>query len=277
MKFDMGRAWSDAVALLSANRQVVLIVAGVFFFLPYLALMLLMPDQIAEMQSAGASTGGADPQVAFNAVMEFYGSIWWALVLMAVIQGIGMLGLITLLTDRARPTVGQALASGAKAFLPYLGTQILQMILLALIVLVPITIGALISPVVAVLLGLVAAVGAIYVMTKLSMTIPVIAIDRVMNPVRAMTRSWRLTKGNSVRLFFFYVLLFVVMLVITLVLASITGLLSVFSAREGSAIIGGVINGLMNMIVVTLLLAILAAVHRQLSGDTPEQLSETFG
>ena len=43
MKLDMGRAWSDAIALLRGNQQVILIVAGVFFFLPNLALALLMP------------------------------------------------------------------------------------------------------------------------------------------------------------------------------------------------------------------------------------------
>ena len=37
MKLEMNRAWNDAVRLVRRSREVVLIVAGVFFFLPYLA------------------------------------------------------------------------------------------------------------------------------------------------------------------------------------------------------------------------------------------------
>ena len=42
-KLDMGRAWNEAVALISANRDMVLIVAGVFFLLPNLMLSMLAP------------------------------------------------------------------------------------------------------------------------------------------------------------------------------------------------------------------------------------------
>ena len=44
MKFDMGKAWNDTVAILSANREVLLVLAGVFFLLPALASGLLMDE-----------------------------------------------------------------------------------------------------------------------------------------------------------------------------------------------------------------------------------------
>ena len=40
MKFDMGAAWNEAMRLISGNLQVIAIVAGVFFFLPYFAFSL---------------------------------------------------------------------------------------------------------------------------------------------------------------------------------------------------------------------------------------------
>ena len=43
----MNRAWNDALRLLRASRDVILIVAGAFFFLPYFAFMLLTPDPLA--------------------------------------------------------------------------------------------------------------------------------------------------------------------------------------------------------------------------------------
>ena len=112
MKFEMGRAWNDAVALLRANGQVVLVVAGVFFFLPYLALMVLMPDYMQTLNGAGAAEPG-NVDAAMEQMRQVYADIWWAILIMVVLQGIGMLGLLAFLTDRNRPTVGEALAIGA--------------------------------------------------------------------------------------------------------------------------------------------------------------------
>lgn len=264
MKFDMGRAWNDATALLGANRQVVLIVAGVFFFLPYLALVLLMPETLTDLQAAGA--GGSDPDAALRAMGALYGEIWWAILLIAVLQGIGMLGLLALLTDRTRPTVGEALGIGAKYFLPYLASQLLVAIMVVAIAILPLAVGAAAGPAIGLLLGLLVAVALAYVWTKFSLTAPVIAIERVMNPFTALGRSWSLTRGNSVRLFLFYVLLFLVLVVVAIVLGIVVGLVTALAGPDGALVVNGIVNGLINMVAVTLLLAVLAAVHRQLAG-----------
>ena len=44
MRFDSNRAWQEAVASASANRVVLLPVAGVFFLLPGLASALFLSD-----------------------------------------------------------------------------------------------------------------------------------------------------------------------------------------------------------------------------------------
>ena len=56
-KFDMSRAWNEALAMLSANRETVLIIAGLFFFLPYLGMMLLLPDMAEGLSMAGKPGG----------------------------------------------------------------------------------------------------------------------------------------------------------------------------------------------------------------------------
>ena len=265
MKFDMSRAWSEAMALLRVNRQVVLVVAGVFFFLPYLAMLLLLPDFAASMGPAEARQP-AD----FEAMMEqlnlVFAEIWWALLLAALIQGIGTLGLIALLTDRNRPTVGEALLIGAKCLLPYLGAQIIQTLAIFLIVLVPVAIGAAAGAAAGLLVGLMALVAVLYLFTKFSLTMPVIVAERVYNPIRALGRSWTLTKGNSVRLFLFYVLLFIALLVISMVIGILAGVLALVAGEGGSPIISGAINALLNMIIIVVFLAVLAAVHRQFAG-----------
>jgi hypothetical protein len=274
MKFEMGRAWNDAVALLRGNRQVVLVVAGVFFFLPYLALILFMPDYMASMGPAAAGEP-ADPSQALEQFTRVYADIWWAILIIMVIQGIGMLGLLALLTDRGRPTVGEALGIGAKSFLPYLGAQILQSIVIVLIIMIPFAVGAAAGAAVGVILGLLAVVAVAYLFTKFSLSIPVIVIEKVMNPVTALGRSWSLTKGNSVRLFAFYVLLFIALIVIALVLGIVFGIVGALTGPEGALIVTGLSNAVLNMVAVTVFLAVLAGVHRQLSGSAAT-VGETF-
>ena len=123
MKFDMSAAWNEAVRLMSGNRDVLLVVAGVFFFLPNVIFMLVFSSQLSAIEAAQASN--PDPKAVWQAMMGFYGEIWWMILLMAVVQGIGMLGLLALLSDRSRPTVGEALKTGTKLLLPYIGAQLL--------------------------------------------------------------------------------------------------------------------------------------------------------
>ena len=98
MKLDMGRAWNDAVSLLRANQQVVLIVAGVFFFLPNLALSLLMPETMGQAETRVA--GEPDFDAMIETVTTMYGEIWWQILLVSLASAIGMLGLLTALVER---------------------------------------------------------------------------------------------------------------------------------------------------------------------------------
>lgn len=272
MKFDMSAAWNEAVRLVGANRQVVLIVAGVFFFLPYAALMMATGDQMAALE-AGA---GADPEAAMERMWAFYGSIWWMFLLITVVQGIGMLGLLSLLRDRSRPTVGEALAIGAKALLPYLAAYLLLGLSMALLIMVPVALGAAGSVGMAVLAALIVFVALCYLYTKFSLVPPVMVIDRTLNPLAALGRSWRLTKGNSVRLFLFYFLLLVAVLVVGVVISMVVGLVFALAGPEAALIGNALVAALLNAVWATLFLAALAAVHRQLGGERTEAVSETF-
>jgi hypothetical protein len=275
MKFSMSTAWNDAMALLRANRQVVLGIAGVFFFLPYLAIFLLMPEYAAAMGAAGTEQAKTVAE-ALEEATRIYGEIWWAVLLMGILQGIGMLGLLTLLTDRQRPTVGEALAKGAKYLLPYLGTQILIAIAAVAIVMIPVALGTAAGVGAGLLAGLVAAPVLIYLLTKLSLSTPVIAIEGQMNPFAVLARSWRLTRGNSLRLFLFYLLLFIVLIVVSMVLGMVIAALTLLAGDEGGLIVSGLFNAVLNLVTVVIVLAVLAAVHRQLAGPSAAAVSETF-
>lgn len=271
MKLDMGAAWNGAMAMLGANRTVVLVVAGVFFFLPYLALALLLPQALQPQAEA------ADPTAALAILGDIYATYWWAFLLLSIAQGIGLLALLALLTDRSRPTVGEALQWGAKGFLPYIAAQLLLALGLGIVIGLPIA-GAAMSglPLVTFLVGLIGVVFMVYAMIKFSLVAQVIAIDRILNPVAALKRSWLLTKGNSVRLLGFYFLLLLAIGVTSLIVTMIFGV--VFAALGGQAeLVGnGVVSSAINAVFVVIFMAVLAAVHRQLAGPSAEAVQEVF-
>lgn len=276
IKLDMGRAWNDAVAMLSANRQVVAVVAGVFFLLPNLAMSLFAPP----------APGGATPppgvqpdpdQVMAQLSSElgvWFQDVWWMFLLVGLFQAVGTIGLLALLTDRSRPTVGEALGFGLRALPTYIATQLIIVFGYVALAMVFVVLAQA-SPVVAGIAGLMLLVGLVYAMIKLILVTPVIGIEHEMNPLTALKRSWRLTKGNSLRIFGFLMLLVVVFLVISLVASMVFAAASLLGDEIG-LIVGAVGNGALTMALVAVMVAALAAVHRQLTGTVPGGATEVF-
>lgn len=273
MKLDMSRAWNDATAMISANKEMVLVLAGVFFFLPYLVLMLMLPDMSGGMPVQTTANSDA----AMEQMLSVYADNWWAFLLIGILQGIGMLAGLALLGASSRPTVKDAIASGVKGLLPYIGVQILQTLILLLVLGVPIAIAAATGSVaLMVIVGLLAFIGFLYLFTKFSLAPPAIAIDGVMNPVTALKRSWELTKGNTLRLFLFYALLLIALVVVAMLVAMILGLIFALMGAQAAVIGNGIVAALINAAYVMVFLAAWAAVHRQLAGPSTESIRETF-
>ena len=273
MKLDINRAWTDAINLIQTNLSVVAVVAGVFFFLPYLAFVLFMPD----VSAMGIESNPQDTTAAFNQVMALYADIWWMVALLTVAQTIGTLALLALLRAGNRPTVGQAIAIGAIGFLTsiaatiifYIGFSVVAGLILGAAMAVGVT-------ALTVILAIAIFVAFVYIAIKLSLLAPVIAIEKVYNPFTAMMRSWRLTKGNSLRIFAFLALLIIAVVVVSMVLGLIVGLVFGLAGGEVARIGGGLFNSLLNAVYVVLMLGVLAAIHRQLAGPDAEVVSETF-
>jgi len=273
MKLDMNRAWTEALELIQANLGVVATVAGVFFFLPYLVFSLLMPDT--------ATTLNFEPDAAPEVVMEqltaFYADVWWIMLLLFVTQTVGTLALLALLRANNRPTVGEAIGVGAIGFFTSIAASILFYVGFGIVggVLLGIAIATGITEL-AVIVGIVLFVAMIYAAVKLSLLSPVIAIDKIYNPFTALLRSWRLTKGNSVRLFFFYLLLIIAILVVSTVISLIVMLVFGLMGEEVMRVGSGLVNSAINAVFIVVMLGVLAAVHRQLAGPDVEEMSETF-
>jgi hypothetical protein len=279
-KLDMGKAWSQATGLIGANRDTISAIAGLFFFLPSFAAALLVPEAGTSVPVSGPAASG-NPQVAMqqalDQIMALYADNWVVLVAVSVAGFVGSLSLLALLTDRGHPTVGEALGTGVRSIPAYLAAQVACGLAAGLVIALPLALlAAFAPPAVLALAGLALVVLVIYLAVKFSLIAPVIAIDAVRNPLAAIARSWRLTRGNSLRIFGFIVLLLAVMVIIAalvqgvlmLVLAAIGGEV----ARIGTALVGALVNTVMTVII----LVVLAAIHRQLAGGTPERLAATF-
>ncbi|HEY6816158.1 MAG TPA: hypothetical protein VI168_11505 [Croceibacterium sp.] len=276
MTFNMSEAWRDATATMGRNREVLLIVAGLFFFLPSLVLNFAMGD--------AQELAVADPKGAEGALVAIYSQWAWLVVLIGIVSMVGSLALLALLRDHDRPTVGEAIKAGLVGLLPALGTYFLMafgallIVFLTIIVLGPIagvdgenaSMGQLM------LLGAVAFALMIYPAVKFSLSIPVIAIDKVHNPLKALGRSWRLTKGSSLGLFLFYFLLFVVYFVLALVAAMITGALALIVGPDAGLIVSALVSGALSAATSVVIVAVIAAAHRQLAGPSAAAVSQTF-
>ncbi len=273
MKFDLDTAWKDAMGLLSRNRGLLAVIAGVFFFLPYAALAIALPG-MGDLEAAQAS-GNLDAMM--GAINDLYASYWWVYLILAIVQGTGLLAMLALVRRRANPTVGEALSTGVKSVPTYIAAQLLQTALFAIVAGLLIGVGAVTGlPALAVLGGVIAFVVVCYIVTKLSLAAPVIAIEGQLNPIRALQRSWALTRGNSIRLFFFYLLLLAAFVVLSIVISLVLGLAFAIAGEQAALLGEAVISGLLNAIMIVVIVCVLAAVHTQLGrlSDNPDAATE---
>jgi hypothetical protein len=279
-KLDMGKAWTQTTALIGANKDTLSALAGLFFFLPAFGAALFLPEATTTIPAGGQRQSG-DPQVAMQQALDqisaLYADNWPFLLAVSIAGFIGSMSLLALLSDRGHPTVGEALGKGIRSIPSYIAAQLLSALAAGLALGLPFgVVAAFAPPPVAAVVALLLIVAIAYAAIKFSLIAPVIAIDEERNPIAAIARSWRLTKGNSLRIFAFFVLLFVVIVIIgALVQGILTLILSAAGgevARIGIAAVSALVNAMMTVI----FLVVLAAIHRQLAGGAPERLSETF-
>jgi len=269
MKFDSSRAWSQASQAVSANREVVIALAGVFFLLPQLVFSIFMPPP-----ETGAGMSEAQMMAA---VKTYYMSIVPFIVPMALFQALGTLSLLCLLDSDRRPTVGEAIRAGLKGVVPYLVVQILTGMVLALIAMVLVGVLGAVGGTIGIVIGFaLVLLAAIVIAVRLSIAAPVIAVESTFNPIAAMVRSWKLTKGSTARLLGFYVLLLVAMLVLMIFANVLTMPIALLAPAEVARFAAAAIEALMASIMGLYFVAVVAQVHNQLAEAEPEAQANLF-
>ena len=261
MTFDLDTAWRDTRRYLTENAGLLAIMAGIFVFLPYAAMLILMP-LVATMPDV---PDDASFQVAMDALTRFYGEVWWMFLLVTIVVTIGQLAMLALIGRKPHPTVGEAIRIGGKAIFPAWLAILLQSLAINFATLSIIFVASLTGagPIIA-LATLIALGVAVYLATRFSLVLPIASVEGSVNPLHMLANSWKRTKGHGLRLLFFFALIGIAAIVVAAVFTMITGLiLGLFGAAVADTI-GVILSAAVIAALLVLFTAVLASVHLQL-------------
>ena len=268
-QLDMGKAWVQATGLIGANRDLVSVLAGVFLFIPIFVLMLALSGSNLDLGGPG---GQPDPAQVYAQIFAIILENWWALLLVSLGQLCGGVAILTLLGDRSRPMVSEVLKR-VPGLIPSLFA--LQL-LVTLVTQGPSLLTERLPETAAALMSFVLLPISLYLTIKFSVANAVIVLERRLNPLAAMRESWRLTKGNSFRLFAFLFMLGLLALVIGLILTMVVGLILAALGDRAAMIGNAAFIAVLAATFYTLFYAVTVSIYHQLAGTVPQAEIDLF-
>lgn len=192
---DAGRAWTEAMALLSGQREILLTVAGFFIMLPALLLNMLRP-----FSPAGPRENWTQELLAWTNA-----NFTWV-VLVAALAGLGRLAILILLFSPGRPTVGEALAAGGRLLILFLVMDLLIGFMLlggAFLFVLP----------------------ALYIFGRTFLAEAAFVANRAHGPIAGIVAGFEASRGNGWRIFLVAGIIYVAGLILSAALGSVLGVL----------------------------------------------------
>lgn len=237
-KFDMGAAWDDSIQLLKSHSALIGAIAGVFFFLPALAVAWFGPTPIEP-------PAGASVEQSMAALRETLRQMIPGQVIVGLSTIVGSAAILRLWLARTGISVGEALTFALMFFPTLLVVQILSGLAIGLGLILLIVPG-------------------LYMIGRLTLAAPSVADRSLYNPIQALKTSWELTRGNGWAIFFFLFLVTVVIFIAAMIVGLVVGLIA--GADDGfGRMLGGVIEAGFGAIGSLVSVAISAAAYRQLA------------
>lgn len=284
VNYSISKAFSDATRSVTERLGSQIAVWGVFFAIQigaFIVFAMMMGGSAMALAGAGAG-GGADALAGLGSGMILF-MILFYLALIAISMA-AQAGQVTIASHLRQPSVGDAVNNGFRSALPLFGAIVL--------LLIGYLIGAFVLGLVVGLLTGIAGSGAasmlvfvlicaalLYLGTKLSMIVPVIALDGERNPVAAISKSWNMTNGRVLPVLGTYVIFIVALVVVVGVIAAVLVLPAMGSGTmPGIGTIAAMaLFYIVALIAITIYASSLtAAVHQQLSGRSAEEAGQTF-
>jgi hypothetical protein len=277
MKLDTNLAWQNAHAAIKANREALLAIAGVFFFLPSLAFTLLYPQP-------PAATGSMTPEQALAFFEKFYRESLPFTLAMTVAQIVGTMAVLRLFAGTNRPTVGNAIAKGAVDGAVFLVTMFTLSLAASILAGLVLALAAATGQQAVAGIAMVVVIAALfYAFLRLILVMPVMAVAGWgvvgwPTPAAALPRSWALTRGNVSRILLFVMLMVLAYAVIVGVVSAVLGIvLALVVGATGAKIAVAIVAAALGAVFTLYLFTSLAAIHRQLGGLSATDLGTTFG
>ena len=275
MNFDLNAIWTRGIDLVRDNLSLLVVIAGVFLLLPTVAMYLFIPD----MQTFADPT--ADPDIVAARMGEALGPLIGGGLVAGIIQFAGYGAMIALMSNE-RPTVGESIATGFKIVPSTLVVMLVFMLAYVIggvIVMIPFAIisGVAGSPALGMIGVIPVLLYVIWLMARLSMTMPALVLEDSLNPFKAMGRSIALTGPKQWQIMLFWVVLVVIFFVISLLFNGFFGVVAALMGTGTTAmLIVGLANGITGMASGVLICALSVAMHGQLAGQGASGIEETF-
>lgn len=176
---DFARLLRDAWALYRGDSDLLLRIAGFFFFTPSFALLLFVPP--TPTPDRGIADREAQAEAWMKALQGWLGDYGIGCAIAYLVGYAGLAVVLTLYLDRGHPTLGQALRRATILFPRFL--------LATLIVSVPTGMGMYLL-----------LIPGLWLMSRFLLAGPVVIADRSAGALAAVGRSWQLTRRGQLSL-----------------------------------------------------------------------------
>lgn len=241
-KLDAGQAWTDAMAMLKGQREILLTIAGAFIMFPALLLGVLRPFD---------ATGSGEPLVRQFLAWTNENFLW--VVLVAALAALGRLAILILMLSTERPTVGEALSAGGRLLILFLVMDLL--------------IGFM-------LLGgsFLFVLPALYIFGRTFVAETAFVATRARGPLAGIAASFAATRGNGWRILFMSAIVYVAGLILTAAVGSVVGVLGALLGGPALArVLGGLVEATCGAGVSLILVLMSISAWRQLGSTVPQR------
>ena len=291
MKFSASKALSESFTIFTGRFAAMAPIALVFTLVPLAVFMAFFSTSFAGLQQ-----NQGNPAAAMQTILAMLGRFSLVFIIYMLVRTLGVCALCIAASSRQAPSLGEAISAGVRAMLPMIGVYLLLIVGYVVVAIVfAVTIGLSFlglftasaaggqapgagSVLGAISVGVIVMIAALYIFTKLSMIVPVIVVDQERSPVKAISRSWSLTRGASFKIFLLLLLLGFGAAIINGILNALGGGGMGVAPNSGATVVWTqvAIAAISGTVFAMYFISLIVAIHEQLAGPSVAAISETF-
>lgn len=289
MGLDVSRVLATSWSMFKERFWVIVGMVGVYFVIQIMFQLIGTMVMGGSLAALGATAGGFEESDALLGGLGVGMIVFLVLyyvayfVLLFAQQG----SMMALATPLQRTDFGEALMVGLRCIVPFLLVTLLLGVIYGAVALAGVGLSMALGEfgVFAILLVVIPVI--VWLALRLSVIIPVIAVDGTRGPIEAISRTWAMTSGKALGILVVYLaLILVAILVFAIPVLLMVGPLMGLAGGEpsGAAVagaIGGVLLGVLAFIPAYLIYsvastAMIASIHAELTDTPANEAAETF-